>query len=41
MFDDLRHDWKDWSQAERATALVLAIGLTLVLVVWLFVQSTS
>jgi hypothetical protein len=41
MFDDLRHDWRDWSEAERATVVVLAVGLTLVVVTWLFVQSAS
>jgi hypothetical protein len=41
MFDDLRHDWRDWSVAERATALVLAVGLTLVVVTWLFVEAAS
>jgi hypothetical protein len=41
MFDDLRHDWRDWSQAERTTALVVAAGLTLVLVTWLFVEAAS
>jgi hypothetical protein len=34
LFNDLRHDWRDWSQAERATSLVLAVGLTLVVVTW-------
>ena len=41
MFNDLRHDWKAWFQAERATALVLAVGLTLLAVTWLFVEAAS
>lgn len=41
MFNDLRHDWDAWSQAERATAVVLAVGLTLVVVTWLFVEAAS
>jgi len=41
MFKDPRHDWRDWSQAERATALVVAVGLTLVAVTWLFVEAAS
>jgi hypothetical protein len=41
MFDDLRRDWRDWSEAERATAVVLAVGLTLVVVTWLFVEAAS
>jgi len=41
MFDDLRHDWRDWTQAERATALVVAVGLTLVVVTWLFAEAAS
>jgi hypothetical protein len=41
MFNDLRHDWKAWSQAERAAVVVLAVRLTLVVVTWLFVEAAS
>jgi hypothetical protein len=31
MLNDLRHDWRDWSQAERAAVAALVLGLGLVL----------
>jgi hypothetical protein len=31
---DLLHDWKAWSESERATVAVFALGLTLVVAAW-------
>jgi hypothetical protein len=41
MFNDFRHDWRDWTEAERATAVVIAVGLALVVATWLFVEAAS
>jgi hypothetical protein len=32
MLDDLLQDWKSWSESERASVFVFALGLALVLV---------
>jgi hypothetical protein len=31
---DLLHHWKAWSESERATVVVFALGLTLVAAAW-------
>jgi hypothetical protein len=31
---DLRHDWKAWSQSERATVVTLVLGLIILTVAW-------
>jgi hypothetical protein len=34
---DFHHDWKAWSDRERTTVAALAVGLTLIVVVWVVV----
>jgi hypothetical protein len=34
---DFHHDWKAWSDRERTTVTALAVGLTLIVVVWVIV----